>query len=121
MHIFGREMVIGRKISAFILSAVFLPALMLASFHRHEVVPDPSGVSCAGCESHMPHSHLDGVQHTDECLICQFLTVIWLVTDNECHDTPAIEYTSKAVAAVVQPVLASFIFHGLRAPPAVFC
>lgn len=114
-------MMTGRKISAFILSAVFLPALILASFHRHEAVPDSAGVSCAGCESHMPHSHLGGVQHTDECLVCQFLTVLWLVTDNECPDIPAIEYTSKAVATVAQPLLASVIVHGLRAPPAVFC
>ena len=37
--------------AALVLSAVFLPTLLLASLHRHEPVQESQGIACAGCST----------------------------------------------------------------------
>ena len=110
-----------REISAMLLAAVLLPTLLLASLHRHQPVQEPDDSVCAECQSHVPHSHLSGISHTEECLVCQFLTVVWLASDSGCADTLAMEHSAMAAVSVERPVLASVLVYGLRAPPAVFC
>ena len=104
-----------------LLAAVFLPTLLLVSLHRHQPAQEPDDGVCAECQSNVPHSHLSGISHTDECLVCQFLTVVWLASDSGCVDTPAVEYAATTAASAERPVLASVFVYGLRAPPVVFC
>lgn len=116
-----------RRIWAFLLSAVILPTLLLAPLHRHASVAeagsaaDVACVACAGCESHIPHSHLNDVPHAHECLVCQFLTVVWLISAEEHPVAPAEEYFDGIVDSLAKPALSSVRMPGLRAPPAVFC
>ena len=113
-------MELRRNISAILLAAVLLPALVLAPLHRHQPVIEPSSAyiatgiagtcnaesnadvspdadcgidNCVGCESHIPHSHLEGVPHTDECLVCQFLTVVWIPAGAGVVESPFMECT----------------------------
>ena len=68
----------GRKISAFILSAVFLPALVASSVHRHHPDGHEGTVECVDC--HHQSGHLaSGAQGLDECLLCQFLGLPFIV------------------------------------------
>ncbi len=116
-----------RRLSAFLLSAVILPALFMAPMHRHVSVAEAgsavtsASVACAGCESHIPHSHLNDIPHAHECLVCQFLTVVWLVSAEECPVAPVEEYFDGIVTSMAKPALSSVRIPGLRAPPAVFC
>ncbi|MBO4923120.1 MAG: hypothetical protein J5382_03235 [Bacteroidales bacterium] len=80
-----------------------------------------ASVACAGCESHIPHSHLNDVPHAHECLVCQFLTVVWLISAEERPVAPAEEYFDGIVDSLTKPALSSVRMPGLRAPPAVFC
>lgn len=116
-----------RKIWAFLLSAVILPTLLMAPMHRHVSMAETDGVvasasvACAGCESHIPHSHLNDVPHAHECLVCQFLTVVWLISAEEHPVAPAEEYFDGIVDSLAKPALSSVRMPGLRAPPVVFC
>lgn len=110
-----------RKISAILLSAVILPALLLAPLHRHHPVTDSGIDNCIGCESHIPHNHLEGVPHTDECMVCQFLAIVWLASDEESPEVLFEECSDVVTAPVAQFVLTSIQVPGMRAPPVVFC
>lgn len=68
----------GRRISSFILATVFLPLFLMVSFHHHGPY---SEAVCDNCSQNIPHSHLS--QNTDVCLVCQFLTVLWLTSAEE--------------------------------------
>ena len=112
-----------REISAVLLLAVFLPTLMVVFFHRHDAaigVHEDGGV-CAGCEENVPHSHLNGVPHTDECFLCQFLTAVWLTSVEQGSEIPAEEYSDSVVASAEQPLSPTVSILSARAPPAVFC
>ena len=110
-----------RSIAALVLSAVFLPTLLLASLHRHEPVQESQGIACAECEGHIPHSHLSGISHTDECLVCQFLTVVCLPSAESAMAAPACEFSEFCDAPVERPVHISYLVPDTRAPPVVCC
>ena len=74
-----------------LLTAVILPALLLSSFHHHDPLPEPQ---CIDCVHHVPHGHVSGIQHMDDCLVCQFLSVSWLTASDD---------------SVVVPVLRAFL------------
>ncbi len=141
-------MKLRRNISAILLSAVMLPALLLAPMHRHQPVEEAASAysatgsygtgnaesntdvspdadsnidNCVGCESHIPHSHLEGVPHTYECLVCQFLTIVWLASDEESPEAPVEECSDVVIAPEAQFALPSVQVPGMRAPPFVFC
>ena len=141
-------MELRRNISAILLTAVLLPALVLAPLHRHQPVVDPPSAygatgsagtgnaesntdvspdadccidNCVGCESHIPHSHLEGVPHTDECLVCQFLTVVWIPAGEGAVGNPFVEYTCMEDAPAPHLTHFSLLGPSTRAPPVVFC
>ena len=55
----------GKKISAYLLLALYLPMLMIASFHTHQ------SASCCGSSTEQTTPSED-TQH-DGCLLCQFM------------------------------------------------
>ncbi|MBQ6044635.1 MAG: hypothetical protein IJL42_03835 [Bacteroidales bacterium] len=116
---------IRRNIAALLLSAVFLPTLLLAPLHRHTSVADgvaaTAKVACAGCESHIPHSHLNDVAHSHECLVCQFLTVVWVPSDGEAPVIHAGDFTGLCTVPSCPLVSVSVSVPSGRAPPTVFC
>ena len=72
-------MEIRRRINAWILLGLFIPLMMTASLHRHEVVGEQEEL-CESCVHHQAHSgHLaSGVSCIVECVFCQFLTYHFL-------------------------------------------
>ena len=65
-----------RRVAAWVLLAVFLPMLLLASAHHHE--PQASyDVACYACLHHLPHSgHLSAGSATGlSCVLCHFLSL----------------------------------------------
>ena len=109
-----------RKISAFLLSAVFLPTLLLTALHRHQPETEADSSVCAGCESHTPHSHLSDVHQTDECLVCQFLTVLWLPSDGRKPVGPDSGFTILSDSFGTHLAGVSVPGQSTRAPPYVF-
>jgi len=110
-----------RKLTAFVLLAVYVSMLFIASLHVHSSAFNERTV-CEQCAHHQVHNgHLtasDGGQHV--CLLCQFLTL---------------SYTALAIATVVYFTKVSKIRYiapefqidrisrgvvGLRAPPFFF-
>ena len=110
-----------RKISALLLSAVFLPTLLLTGLHRHQPEPESDNSVCAGCESHTPHSHLSGAHHADECLVCQFLTIVWLPSDDQKTAGPDGEFSVLPDTLDSHPISISVLAPSGRAPPYVSC
>ena len=107
---------VGRKISAFVLSAVIMPVILLASFHQHE---RPAEGACEECSQHIPHNHFS--QNTDNCLVCQFLTISWLTSSAQTHCAPASETDFLKVFAVIGPDEEPVDGISARAPPFFFC
>ena len=74
------KMKMRRHISAIVLLAVFLPMLLLSSFHVH---PEThlEGAACKECVHHVPHAGHFGTQTfcTCDCVLCQFLTLPFLM------------------------------------------
>jgi len=98
--------------------AVILPALFMSSLHHHEPVHEDK---CINCGDHVPHSHLRGVSHTDDCLVCQFLTVLWLASKGEMVDRPIV-FARPLSNVEIPSVGAGFsCLVSPRAPPFVFC
>ena len=73
-------MSIGAKriVSAWILLAVFLSAMVVSLIHRHELSSE--SFVCADCANHVHHQGhlLDGSSQMDRCLVCQFLCTTYL-------------------------------------------
>ena len=107
---------IGRNLSSFVLSAVFLPVLLLASFHHHGTYTE---TACEGCSQNIPHSHLD--QNTDDCLVCQFLTFLWLTSSETGSCAPAQDNVSLEDTLVSGPHCTVAESLSTRAPPVFFC
>lgn len=104
-----------RHIASWILLAVFVPMMILASIHTHEDVQTEVVVHCdhVHCHGHLTVAHFS----IDDCVLCQFL---------------GLPFTVCAIAAVVfinkvfkflyaQPVCALHMvacgIPSLRAPP----
>ena len=112
------KMKMRRHISAIVLLAVFLPMLLLSSFHVH---PEAhiEGDACKECVHHIPHAGHFGSQTvcSFDCVLCQFLTLPFLMA-------PTVVLTAKRIihiaplCQVEQGVVAGVggIVFG-RAPP----
>ena len=83
------KMKMRRHISAIVLLAVFLPMLLLSSFHVH---PEAhiEGDACKECVHHIPHAgHFGSLTVCSfDCVLCQFLTLPFLVA-------PLVVFTAK--------------------------
>ena len=68
----------GRHIASWLLLAVFLPMLLLSSFHFHENHVSEQ-TECTECVAHHCHGHFsqlsDSMHH---CVLCQFLTLTFV-------------------------------------------
>lgn len=69
-----------RQGAAWILLAVFVPMLLLASLHRHAGVEPMPEESCYACAHHLHHAgHLAAMDHKPAaCVLCQFLSIPYL-------------------------------------------
>ena len=66
-----------RRISAWILIAVFVPMLLLSFTHTHSVGSSQS-VECQECLHHVHHTHLGTADSCiDNCVLCQMLSVVY--------------------------------------------
>ena len=71
-------MELKRRIISILLLAVFLPALVASSVHRHHPDGHEGTVECVDC--HHQSGHLaTGAQGLDECLLCQFLGLPFVI------------------------------------------
>lgn len=111
-------MEIRRRINAWILLGLFIPLMMTASLHRHEVVGEQEEL-CESCIHHQAHSgHLaSGVSCIVECVFCQFLTYHFLKA-SVCSVVAFI-----ALVFMVRPMakclyaFSPIQYHSSRAPP----
>ena len=69
-----------RHLAAWVLLAIFLPTLLLASLHVHSISGWHAG-EYMECVNHQPHAgHItDGDICLDECVLCQFLGMSYMV------------------------------------------
>ena len=83
------KMTTRQHISALVLLAVFLPMLLLSSFHVH---PEShvEGDYCKECVHHLPHAgHMGSLSVCSfDCVLCQFLTLPFLIA-------PMVVFTAK--------------------------
>ena len=71
-------MELKRRIISLLLLAVFVPAVFASSLHRHHHVSEEASIECVDC--HHQSGHLvSGPQGLDECLLCQFLGLPFIV------------------------------------------
>lgn len=108
-----------RQIAAWLLLAVYVPMLALASLHVHGAGEGYADIECDECVQHQCHGHLiqlSGLSHV--CVLCQFLTLPLVVATvaaillyNVKHSAPFREHYAGTLSALVGIV-------GLRAPPA---
>ena len=108
-----------RKIYAMILAAVIMPTIFLASYHHHEAADN--GSDCVECAHHHPHSHISGVRGTDDCLICQFLTITWLPASGLTALDPGSIEIKQDCDLLQSAESVSIQAFTTRGPPQVFC
>lgn len=69
-----------QQIASRVLLAVFLPMLLLSSFHTHSVQLSPADEECADCVQHHCTGHIGQLGATmHECVFCQFLSLPMVV------------------------------------------
>lgn len=107
-----------RKIYGIVMLSVILPTILLSSFHHHHLVAEGH---CFNCSHHVPHSHLGGVSQTDECLVCQFLALVWAPSSVAIPDAPVVVSKLEFSSGDTSCVAAKLISIPPRAPPVVFC
>lgn len=107
-----------QRVASWVLLAVYLPMLLLASLHVHDVAEAAVEQECADCVHHSCHGHLTASDFSvHECVLCQFLSLT---------------FTAACAAAVVfflrifsvryawtscAVCMPDFGVPGLRAPP----
>lgn len=110
----------SKRLSAIVLLAVFVQALLFASFHRHQPVPTHNSVCeiIEGQSSHYIFINHDGI---DDCRICRFIQTVQL------DITPAVQPVISVVQGVDCPAVPVSLQTGYqersksRAPPVVSC
>ena len=108
------------RLSAIVLLAVFVQALLLASFHRHQPVPPHNSV-CEISEGHSSHYIFINHDGIDDCRICRFISAVQL------EITPTAQPVISVVQGVDCPAVPVSLQAGYqersksRAPPVVSC
>ena len=62
----------NRNIAAWVLLSVFVPMMMLSAVHIHKPVADET----ANHVNHPGH-FTSAVEHLDDCVLCQFLSLVY--------------------------------------------
>lgn len=106
------------QIFAIILLAVFLPAWLQATLHKHAPV-DPHDFECAECVHHLPHQgHLSADNgEMSVCLLCQLLTLPVVLAP--ALSVPCFRQVKTTFRAVLRSRILSLHTHQTqsRAPP----
>ena len=103
---------------AWALLSVFVPMMMLSAMHIHQPAVDETA-SCVECAHHVNHpGHFtSAVEHLDDCVLCQFLSLVY---------TPAAVIQAVTFVALTTMVslssisaVCSKVYHSQspRAPP----
>ena len=115
-------MLLKKRISALLMLAVILPAVLIAPFHHHHRQLLQEDSNCHSCAQHQPHQgHLNPGAGTDECLICQLLGQQYVPSEgitvcfNAAVSAPSPEESPKDAASPVHNPSSP------RAPPVSFC
>jgi hypothetical protein len=116
------KMMAKRHIASMVLLAVFLPMLLLSSFHIHPEIHLEED-ECEACVHHQPHAGHFGNQTfcSFDCVLCQFLSLPFLMA-------PLVVFKAKRFIHIVpQCQLEQSVAVGVRdsvfgrAPPVLFC
>ena len=100
------------------LLAVFLPMLVLSSFHVHSVAHHESGF-CKECVNHLPHAGHIGSQTvcSFDCVLCQFFTLPFLAAAAVILVVNIVLRSAPLFADDQRVVSRERGFVSLRAPP----
>lgn len=106
------------QLFAVMMLAVFLPAWLLATLHKHAPA-DFQEAECAECVHHLPHpGHLSpGSGGISACLLCQLLTLPVVLAPT--LSVPCFKQVQATLRTVLRSPLFSLQTHRpqLRAPP----
>ena len=107
----NRRMTIARM-----LLAIYLPILIAATLHTHEVVPSDV---CVECVNHTPHAGHFSASHQlfDDCVLCQLCNMPYLAATISIFVSYC--FISKALVLSVEPSVPSLKVScpTLRGPP----
>ena len=110
-----------RLVASWLLLAVFVPMVIVASLHVHQDVAAATATECADCMQHNCHGHLtQTATWMHDCVLCQFLTLTCVAIG-----TVSLVIINKVVsdrtdASNAGVCMARMGIVGLRAPPAFF-
>lgn len=106
-----------RHIASWVLLAVYLPMLLVSSFHIHRI-KRVYEVECKACVQYQCHGHLlqlsEGVH---QCVLCQILTLTYVAAATGVLLCYQPKHKAVYVRYCQTPCLAYKGFIGLRAPP----
>lgn len=107
-----------RTVSAWLLLSIFVSMILLTGLHRHQNAANQA-TDCVECAHHIHHSgHLTAAtEHPDDCVLCQFLSLIYTPAATLLVATP----TSLNVLPVTDNVDMicgeAVLYDSTRAPP----
>lgn len=108
-----------RHIASWLLLAVFVPMLVISSFHIHEDGAEAAVTKCTDCQHHSCHGHLTQMATwTHDCVLCQFLTLTFVATTAVTLLIIHKVVSSRIDAQRRNVCVAHSGIVGLRAPPA---
>lgn len=107
-----------RVTSAWLLLSIFVSMMMLSSVHRHQPMAD-SAIDCEECAHHIHHSgHFTmAYEHLDDCVLCQFLNLIYTTTVTLSVAIPVCLTTRVATSNVDTVFCEVRQNNSTRAPP----
>ena len=120
-----------RRVSAWLLLAVFVPMLVLSALHTHAVgdgwwvlgvVGTAASDECVECVNHQPHAgHLTASAQTlTDCVLCQFFSLQYLEAAAVTLIITAVLAVSSLTAIAPTCLLRPLTLHSSRAPPVFY-
>lgn len=107
-----------RHIAAWMLLAVFLPMLLMESFHVHEAEATTT-TECADCVQHSCHGHLaPTASYTHDCVLCQVHSFTFVAVSTVSLVLPTEVASARIDDRQLRVCVAQSGIVGLRAPPA---
>ena len=112
------ELSIKRSVSAWLLLAVFLPALIVSSVHVHKDGHEEE-TECKQCTHHKVHSSHIAKTHLvmHDCLLCQILHLTFLPSSSTITLCPVRRIVALAPAWEQSVADRATAIHAPRAPP----
>ena len=108
-----------RHIASWLLLAVFVPMLLMSTFHVHESGMGTAQTECSDCVHNSCHGHLTQMASwTHECVLCQFLTLSFVAVTTVCMMVARKTVNSPINTRQCHVSVTHCGIVGLRAPPA---